>query len=488
MQFDSPLPHSRPLGEDFAPPRTLYVIQIPAILAVAAFVSWIIGTEPAMVIAASVASVVALYMLWDWLLREGPTRFSNLLAITLLLGDGLGAVNTWLTLPRGNLSLADFLGSDEGVLARGMAGVLLAAVPLCSLGELYERPLFGREFRIPLDQHTYVLLVFATVATGIGFVTGSLGYMGAQGTYGEQLSISAALLSWLFPPLTALTLAIFVATPRGPAKLLAGACMLAMLLFVMVVGRRIVIYTAMEALLALRLTGYRLKGSFFKKTFILLMLAGFVAVGVTVFMLIRLAGFENPNDPSTLSLAHRAETAMSWVKDGSALSRATVANQSNAEKRTFVLGFFADVLEGSSRRTPGLGKDLAEYVGSVVPRVINPNKDLSFGEESFADELFGLTYGDAANSILTNGAVDFGLLGVVAYPLLIVAIMRFSIEIFSRFLPPLPMAIIMLGAIFTVLQTETATSAYFVSIRNEIIFAIVLFTYTRLPRFGFRRN
>jgi hypothetical protein len=50
------------------------------------------------------------------------------------------------------------------------------------------------------------------------------------------------------------------------------------------------------------------------------------------------------------------------------------------------------------------------------------------------------------------------------------------------------MAIIMLGAIFTVLQTETATSAYFVSIRNEIIFAIVLFIYTRLPRFGLRRN
>ena len=150
-----------------------------------------------------------------------------------------------------------------------------------------------------------VLLVLATVATGIGFVTGSLGYMGAQGIYGEQLSVSAALLSWLFPPLTALTIAIFVATPRGPAKLLAGACMFALLAFVMVVGRRIIVYTAMEALLALRLTGYRLKGSFFKKTLILLTLAGFVAVGVTVFMLIRLAGSENPNDPSALSLAHR---------------------------------------------------------------------------------------------------------------------------------------------------------------------------------------
>lgn len=488
MQFDSPSLSSRRLGEDFAPPRTLYVIQIPAILTVAALISWIASTELAMVGAAAVASVVALYMLWDWLLREGPTRFSTLLAITLLLGYGLGAVNTWLTLSRGNLSLADFLGSDEGVLARGMAGVLISAAPLCFFGELYERPIFGREFRVPLDQRTYVLIIFATVATGIGFVTGSLGYMGAQGTYGEQLSVSAALLSWLFPPLTALTIAIFLATPRGSAKLLSGACMLAMLAFTMVVGRRTVIYTAMEALFAVRLTGYRLRGTFFKKALVMLMLAGFVAVGITVFMLIRLAGFENPNDPSSLSLSHRAETAMAWVKDGSALARATEANQSNAEKRTFVLGFFADLLEGSSRRTPGLGRDLAEYAGLAVPRVINPNKDLEFGEEGFADGLFGLTYSDAANSIITNGAVDFGLLGVIAYPLLIVFLMRASIEVFSHFLPALPMSIIALGAIFTLLQTETGTSAYFVSIRNEIIFAIVLYIYTRLPKFALRSN
>jgi hypothetical protein len=49
------------------------------------------------------------------------------------------------------------------------------------------------------------------------------------------------------------------------------------------------------------------------------------------------------------------------------------------------------------------------------------------------------------------------------------------------------MAIITLGAIFSVLQTETATSAYFISIRNEIIFAIVLLIYSRLPKFGLRK-
>jgi len=333
-----------------------------------------------------------------------------------------------------------------------------------------------------------VLILLGTVATAIGFMTHQLGYMGAQGTYGEQLGIAAALLSWLFPPLTALTIAVFLVSPRGVAKLLSGACMLAMLAFVMVVGRRVIVYTAMEALFALRLTGYRLKGTFFKKVLLFLMLGFFVVLGVTVFMLIRLAGFENPRDPGSLSLGGRLQTAMTWVEDGSALSRATEANQTNAQKRTFVLGYFADLLEGSSRRTPGLGKDLAEYTQSVIPRVFFPNKDLEFGEESYADGLFGLTYGDAANSVITNGAVDFGLLGVIGYPLLIVAIMRVCIEALSRMLPVLPMAIISLGAIFTLLQAESATSAYLVSIRNEIIFAVVLFIYWRMPKFGLRRS
>ncbi len=488
MQLDPSSFSPSRLGEDVAPPRAIYLIHFPAILTVAALISWVLSTELAMVAAAAVAAVVALYMLWDWLLREGPTRFSTLLALTLLLGYGFGAVNTWLTLPRGNLSLAQFLGSDEGVLARGMAGVLLSAAPLCFFGELYERPLFGREFRIPLDQQTYMLIFLGTVATVIGFVTGSLGYMGAQNTYGEQLSVPAALLSWLFPPLTALTVATFVATPRGSAKLLSGVCALVLLACLMLVGRRIVFYAAMEVLFALRLVGYRLKGTFFKKVLLLLGLGGIVAVGFTVFMLIRLAGFENPHDASRLSIEHRIETITVWVKDGTALARADEANQSNVQKRTFVLGFFADLLEGSSRRTSGLGRDLAEQIGSVVPRVINPDKDLSFSEEAFANELFGLTYGDAANTILTNGAVDFGLLGVVAYPLLIVLIMRVSIEAFSRFLPPLPVCIIVLGAIFTVLQTETSTASYLISIRNEIIFAIVLFLYSRLPKFGLRRT
>jgi len=122
----------------------------------------------------------------------------------------------------------------------------------------------------------------------------------------------------------------------------------------------------------------------------------------------------------------------------------------------------------------------------AVPRLFNPGKDLTFGEEPLDDELFGLTYKDAANSILTNGATDFGLLGAIVYPLLLVWLFRFSVESLSRFLPAVPMAIIVLGTIFCLLQAENSLNAYFVTIRDAMIFSVILLIFFRLPRIRIR--
>lgn len=480
MQFLPPLLPSRLLGEDFAPPRAHYLTHIPAILALTGLITWIAGNEIAMVVAAAVASVIACYLLWEWLFREGPTRFSTTLAMTLLLGYGLGAMNTWLTLPRGDLSLPAYLGLDEAVLARGMAAVLLSAAALCFLGEMYERPLFGREFRIPLDEHTHTLVYLGTLAILAGFFTHSLGYGGGANTFGQQQGVAAALLSWIFSPLAALTAAVFLATSKGSAKLLTGICTLILCLLLMTVGRRVIIYTAMEIVFALRLTGYRVKGRIVKKALLLAALAGFVVVGVTTLMLLRLAATRSSNGVNA-SLGERIDIAMVWVEDGTAIRRATEANASNAKTRTFVLGFFSDVLEGSSRNTPALGRDFVGLTSFVIPRVLYPDKDLTFGEEQLVDDIFGLTYYDAANSILTNGATDFGLVGVILYPLFIVWLMRITIDLPARVLPSLPTSIIALGAIFMLLQTEATLTTYFVTIRNQILFSIILLIFSRLP-------
>ena len=474
------------LGEDITRPRNLYVTHIPAALFLTGIVAWISGNEIGMVAAAAVAGAVSLYLFWDWLFREGPTRFSTLVAMALLQGYGLGTLNTWLTLPRGGFTIAQFLGGDEGSYARGMAAVLMASVPLIFLGELFERPLFGSEFRLPLDQSTYLFIFAGTLAMIGGFLTHSIGFQGVQTVAGEQLGVIATLLGYMFPSLTALTVAVFLVSRGRLVRLAVGLCSVILCILIMVVSRRIMIYTAMVLIFSLRLTGYRLKGTFFKKMFLIAGSGIVLAIGVTVFMLLRLAGIQARAMDAPLT--ERIQIALSWVEEGTALSRATEANRVNAQKRTFVLGFFADILEGSSLHTPAFGQDVLGYTLQSVPRVLNPEKDLGFSEERLVDAQFGLTYSDGANSVLTNGATDFGLIGVLAYPLLVVALFRFILNILSRILPVMPVAFIAIGMIFSLVQTENSFEAYLTTIRDVIIFSFILIVFARLPRFSLQNR
>jgi len=483
MPYDLPPQHQiGRLGEEVVPPRAVYISHIPATLVIAGVLTWLAASDLAMMAAGVVGGVVSLYLLWDWLFREGPTRFSHLVALALLMGYGLGTVNTWLTLPRGDLTIAQFLGGDEAVYARGMAAVLIVSAPIIFLGEFFERPLFGSEFRLPLDQNTYLFIFLGTVSVVIGFFTHSLGFQGGQVGAAGQLTVATALLTWMFPPLAALTIAVFLAVRNRFAKVFVGFCTFILCVLIMVIGRRNMIYTSMLVVFTLRLTGYRLKGTFFRKFFLIIGFGLFLFVGVSVFMLLRLAGFQahNPNTP----LSQRIQIALSWVQEGTALNRANEANQTNAQRRTFVLQFFADVLDASTQRTPALGKDFMGFAAQAVPRVLNPEKDPNFSEERLADTQFNLTYRDSANSILTNGATDFGPLGVIAYPLLIVVLFRLCIGFLERILPPLPVTFLALGIMFTLIQTENAIEFYLVTLRNVFTFAPILFVLSRLPRFS----
>ncbi len=486
MQFGSASLLSHGTGQDIAPPRVRYITQIPALLMVTGLGTWIASNEQAMVVGSVVASAVALYQLWDWLFRGGPTRFSTIYTFTLLLGYGLGALNTWLTLPRGGATLASALGADEGVLARGMATILMTAAVLCFVGELYERPVIGRDFRVPLNQQTYTFIYLVTGAMIVGFLTHSFDYGGVVNSVGSQQNPAAALLAWTFSPCVAIAAAVFLAAPKGSSKVLVGICLLILAVLLMTVTRRTVIYAGMQVIFALRLTGYRVKGTIVKKLLLLGMLGVFIFTGITVLMLFRLAGYESHNK-SNIPLIERITTAAAWVADGTALERANKANQSNVQKRSFVLGFFADVLEGSTQRETAFGYDSLSQLAVAVPRVFFPGKDsFGAGEEFLDDELFGLTYADAPNTSITAGATDFGLIGVFLYPLAVSFIFAFSVRVVAAYLPALPISIIVLGTIAVLLQTETTLTAYAVSIRNEILFAIFMLIYYRMPAFRWR--
>jgi hypothetical protein len=486
--FYPPMPVARPrsLGDDLAPPRPAYFIVIPSLLALSGILSWGMSNNFGFVLGSMVAAVVGLYTLWGWLLGRGPTRFSTLLGMALLIGYGAGALNTWLTLPRGSLTLAAALGFEPGVLARGIGAVLLSSALLYCLGEIFERPVFGRSFQFSIDPRTRLLIYAGTLGMLAGYATHVIGFQGAT-VAGGHLNPAAAFLVWLYSPLTAIAVTAFLTTPRGRAKVLLGVAALILLLLLSTMGRRSSVYTAVGIVFVLGLARYRWEGSATHKILIILALAGIVVATSLTFMLLRLAGWRSTSS-NNASVGKRIEIARKMINSGDAYALAGTSTKHNLETRTFVLGFFSHVLEGSSRSKPALGEDLAKELELSIPSFLYPDKDRYFSEEALVNQQFGFGFADEANSILTGGATDFGLLGALIYPLLLIALVRILYEIASRCFGTIPLMFIALSFVLLFLQTEGTMGGYFSMLRNVFVFALAIAGFMAAPSFRLRSD
>jgi hypothetical protein len=477
------LPQTRVFGDDLAPPRSLYITHIPAILVFTGILAWVMGDEPGMLLASAVAAAIGLYSLWGWLLRKAPTRFSTLMSMGLLLGYGAGALNTWATLPRGSLTIAAFKGLSEGVLARGIGAVLISSAALFFFGEIFEKPVFGRDFRFHIDERTRTLIYAGTLAMVAGFASHSLAIEGAAVNEGH-VSILGVFLSWLYIPLTAVAVTAFLTAPRLREKVPTGLSALILLLMFSVMGRRTAIYTSIVIVFVLGLSGYQLRGRMFRKVFLALSLAAVIIACSLTFMLLRIAS--NGIRGKQVTVGKRIAVAGKLFQRGGAYALAGATTQKNVQSRTFVLAFFANVLDASSRKTPALGRDVAGFFQDAIPSILYPDKDRFFTEEGLVDEQFGFSYGDEANSVLTAGATDFGFIGVIIYPLVMILLIRLFYNFTAAWLRTTPLMFVALSIIFLMLAMENTLGSYFEVLRDSFFFGIMLALFMALPRVKLR--
>lgn len=479
-------PQSRTLGDDLAPPRQLYFTFIPAILALTGILSWMIGAEPGMVLASVVSTAVALFTLWEWLFLHAPTRFSTLLGMALLVGYGFGTLNTWATLPRAGLTLAQAYGLSEGILARGLGAVLISAAALYFLGEIFEKPIFGRDFRFHIAPRTRTLVYVGTLAILAAYPTHALGIEGATSA-GGHVSIPGMLLGWIYTPLTAVAVMAFLTATRRLDRVFTGLSALVLLFMFSVMGRRAAIYTLMEVLLVMGLAGFQWREKILRNVLLILALAAIMVTTSLTFMLLRIAGgIGNPKKHTTVE--SRVQIASKLVQKGGAYTLASQSTQANFQSRTFLLAFFANILDASTRMTPALGSDAVSYLQVAIPSALYPDKPRNFAEETLVDQQFGFSYGDQPNSIITTGATDFGLIGMLLYPLLLVAIFRIIFDFIARWLSPVPIMFVALASIGTMLQTENTVTAYCDNLRNTILFSIALAIFMAFPKIRLRAS
>ncbi len=173
-----------------------------------------------------------------------------------------------------------------------------------------------------------------------------------------------------------------------------------------------------------------------------------------------------------LDLTEMTSRAVDFIKNG----RDAEFDQQladNLRDRTFVLIYLAELISGAQTHEPLHGEDLALCFKIAIPSALYPNKDavLAIGmEENLANPRFGLTIGvDEANSMLTTGVSDWGVLGCFLYPVLICLTVSFAARVLLSRSSEVVRCLVVFTFVFILFQTEMTVTDMFVQCRNLIL-------------------
>ena len=468
----------RRFGSLFVPRRRSYFLVMPGILLAAGILGLAVRNDFTLIFDASVASAISIYLIYDLLGRAAPLRISTVIALTLGLGYGLGTVNTWYTLPRAGKTLGEFLYLDTSDLAQAMAGILIALALMLSLGEMLEKPIFGEEFRLDFQNRAIfivslgALFRFVTVATGhaTGFVaTGN----GPEGHVGAIATISGDVEA----PLLAIAFCMALNARSRWERFYLYALTFVLFVLDFPNGRRAMIYGMVLLILATRLGRFRVSISPFKKIIAVLIMGGILYFFTLAFFYFRVASYTLVHP----TITQRVDAVIELVKDKKG-SKVDEEFASNVQGRTFILGFVGELV-GYTNSIPGThGQDLWSQFQFALPSALYPGKNVNFSEEGLANDQFGSHFPDQANSILTAGVVDFGMLGLLIYPLVFILLFRFYIEVVSDAMPAFPACFIVLLLIGTLLEPEIDVASYFIAMRDGILVGAGVWALNAIPR------
>ena len=473
----------RPFGNQFARQQRAYLVHLPLLLIVSGLITWLAPSNATFVLGAAVGAFAGVYLLVDIVVRGAALRFSSLLAMTMLLAYNLGALNSWLTIPRAGLTIAEYFTRNPADLARATGACMAAAALLLAVGQIYERPIFGEEFRMKVDSRAQFIVILSTLLMLAGYATGNFGFMGITVNEYGHMSALAALVMWWSAPAFAYSVYVTL-NSRRLIRLLMGACTLVQLIALVPTGRRYFAYSVLLALIATRLGQYRARMSTGKK--ILLVAAGLIAVSLSsfAFLYLRIAGWGHREAPS---FETRVRLAYDTLHSRSG-SEILGLMRGDASTRTFIIGYLSDLLGASMESSPLYGTDAIHYLKLMVPSALSANKfnNEPYEEEQLADMKWGFGYIDEANTVLTAGATDFGILGMLVYPLLIVLLLRVVLEWTQSFMPTFAAIMIALALLYEALLPEQSLAGYFGQVRNGLIFAGLLYVLSALPKFQIR--
>lgn len=467
--------------------RILFGITFPLVLFLTAL---LLGSWPgklAFTLGSAVGGAIGLYSVYVLAFSPEHLRFGRLMGTGLLLGYALGAFNTTIQMQLKSVDITDRLPHAIDDLAIAMAVVLAACALLFFVSGLGEHDIV-RGLDCPVGQRERRTIWVGIAMVAVAYAMGDLGYMGQTTSEDHHISVLGGLASLLAPILPGLTL---YCLRRTKAQVERWKLMFALgieLIALLPTGRRVLLYAIVLACMAFHLESrvpQRVSASRKMLTRRLaLLLAGSLIVyaGFVGFWSIRWAVWQMGNQHT---LVDYVEQAAENLQSGDTKMSSELST--NLEERTFIIGYFSDLLAASSQVKPMFGEDALFCVKMIVPSALYPDKQdiVDIGqEENIANPHFGLRAVDEANSILTSGVCDFGFVGALLYPLVIIAM--FAVFLWLVPLPPFLRLATCFCFIYHLLLAETTLSSYFLACRDLLIALPLLWLIMKFPTLQLR--
>lgn len=399
--------------------------------------------------------------------------------ISLALAYGFGALNTMSSgyVDGSAMYMINFAGLHA--LGRAEGIILLIVAILLYIGHIDPNKTIPIKTFTENERKT-ALIIVTLVCTGtwVALVTGKLGFQNAQNASEGVLQVSplSSLMVSCLTPATGLAILAYGGQQNSRARWLVIAMCLALALTQMTQGRRVFMFnilTAMMAFFAVR----NARGFFTPKVIVVLLFSLAAIVGASRFFVsMRVAGY---NLPADAALSERIQSGWEVLRnpEQANLDERIAENQGT---RTFIIGYVGELLQAHEKTGRTTTGDLLKLnIAASMPTAIWPGKwrviyELGTDEYACHDKL-GLPVWDAANSLVTEGLCDFGLIGMLLYPVALVSLMTLA-NIAVRRTSVVIRALVAFATINSLLGVEGPLAGYIVDLRNTAIIAIVAAT------------
>jgi len=451
--------------------KRLYIIVFPTVLLCAASLAGAFQTETVFGIASAIVSLIGAYAFGDLLFGRSVLGCAKVIAVGFALGYGLTSCNTWLNVRHQPGGLSAFVGLDQAALCGGIAAVAVSCASLFALGDFLEPAIPIGVVSLATTQQAKWFVITGFAAVMYAFLRGDLTYMGQTHNSEGRITILGTFAVWLIPPLFGITVAVVLVAKDRLQRLLFWALVFAEAVLTIPLGRRVFVYTLFIGGFVARFCPILRKGILWKRILVVgLGLAGMYVASIA-FLYLRFAAYElDPQTQHTLRAQVSEAYHVSQTKD---YAEVAAALRENTVERGFILGFLADLIDQSAHHRTGDGQDLFNQAIVEIPAAIWKGKSahLPISEEDLANLLFGTNFPDQANSIMTTGAVDFGIVGALVYPFIVVVLMAAFLGAMRTFATPLVAMVSLLSGVYLMLNTELDFSAYLAFFRNGLLFA-----------------